>query len=428
MRLMARPYFDYLQAIKFRNRFFISILRGMSRYYSYLNSATAILSTYKGEEPFASFIKKYFSQHKKFGSKDRKQVSHLCYCYFRIGKAIVDLPVEERILIALFLCAHHSHEVLHELRPEWDDKVSLSFDQKIKLIGYKFFIDDIFSWQDELSDDCEKDAFILSHLEQPELFLRLRPGKEKVVKQKLTTGGIGFQTISGNCIAITNSSKINELMELDREAVVQDYSSQQVGALMAIAGQQLAGQPSIRVWDCCAASGGKSIMAKDILGDIDLIVSDVRRSILINLEDRFARAGIKNYEKFIADLGKPLSISLSTFNLIIADVPCTGSGTWGRTPEQLLYFDPAQITLYADLQKRIVSSALAQLEPGGYLLYITCSVFKMENEAIIEFIKEKFHLQEVKIPARMTRSDGELLKGYDRKADTMFAALLGKPL
>ena len=130
-------------------------------------------------------------------------------------------------------------------------------------------------------------------------------------------------------------------------------------------------------------------------------------------------AGINNYESFVADLSKPLSISLSSFNLIIADVPCTGSGTWSRTPEQLYYFNELKIDEYAALQKKIVATVITQLEPGGYLLYITCSVFKKENEDIVDFIKEKFHLQEVKM---------ELIKGYDRKADTMFAGLLKKPL
>ena len=58
-----------------------------------------------------------------------------------------------------------------------------------------------------------------------------------------------------------------------------------------------------------------------------------------------------------------------------------------------------------------------QLEPEGYLLYITCSVFKKENEEVVEFIKEKFNLHIIKM---------ELLKGYDKKADTMFAALMKK--
>lgn len=389
----------------------------MSRYHSYLNSATTILTAYKGEEPFASFIKKYFSQHKKFGSKDRKQVSHLCYCYFRLGKVLSAVPVEERILTGLFLSSHQSNEVLQELKPEWNERVADTFWEKQKLLSHSFSILDIFSGETELSDSIDKEKFILSHLEQPDLFLRVRPGKENIVKQKLTTAGILFQTITHNCISLSNSSGIDELIVLDKEAVVQDYSSQRVGEFMEVVRQTISDPLLLRVWDCCAASGGKSIMAKDILGDMDLIVSDVRESILINLQNRFLDAGIKNYESFVADLSKPLTISLSTFNLVIADVPCTGSGTWGRTPEQLYYFDEKKIEGYTALQKKIISNIMAQLEPEGYLLYITCSVFKRENEEVIEFIKEKFNLGIIKM---------ELLKGYDKKADTMFAALLKK--
>ena len=389
----------------------------MSRYHSYLNSATTILSAYEGEEPFASFIKKYFSQHKKFGSKDRKQVSHLCYSYFRLGKALPAMAVEERILIGLFLCSHQTNEVLQELKPEWNERVTSSVSEKQKLLGLAFSLLDIFSGENELSDSIDKEAFILSHLEQPDLFLRLRPGKENIVKQKLTKAAISFQNITDNCISLPNSSGIDGLILLDKEAIVQDYSSQRVGEFMEVVRQTISDPLLLRVWDCCAASGGKSIMVKDILGDMDLIVSDVRESILINLQNRFLAAGIKNYESFIADLSTPLVISLSTFNLIIADVPCTGSGTWGRTPEQLYYFDEKKIEGYTALQKKIISNIMFQLEPEGYLLYITCSVFKRENEEVVEFIKEKFNLGIIKM---------ELIKGYDKKADTMFAALLKK--
>jgi 16S rRNA (cytosine967-C5)-methyltransferase len=277
------------------------------------------------------------------------------------------------------------------------------------------FTNTIFPWTTELSPGINKEEFPLSHLQQPELFLRLRPGKEAGVKQKLQTAGIQFTAISETCIALPNSSKITHLLEIDKAAVIQDYSSQRVREFL----EPLKPGPPARVWDCCAASGGKSILAKDILGEFDLIVSDVRESILVSLQDRFRQAGIKNYDGFVADLSRPLTVSLSSFNLVIADVPCTGSGTWSRTPEQLFYFDPIRIEEYAALQKKIVSTAIPQLEPGGHLLYITCSVFKKENEEAVEFIKEKFHLQTVKM---------ELLKGYDKKADTMFAALLKKPL
>ncbi len=81
-------------------------------FYSYLNSAIQILGAYHGEEPFALFLKKYFSQNNKYGSKDRKQISHLCYCYFRLGRSLLKISIEERILIGLFLCSNEPKAVL----------------------------------------------------------------------------------------------------------------------------------------------------------------------------------------------------------------------------------------------------------------------------------------------------------------------------
>jgi 16S rRNA (cytosine967-C5)-methyltransferase len=85
----------------------------------------------------------------------------------------------------------------------------------------------------------------------------------------------------------------------------------------------------------------------------------------------------------------------------------------------LSYFKKEKISEYASLQKKILSNAIPHLLPGGYLFYITCSVFKKENEDAVEFIQQEFSLQLIKM---------EVLKGYDIKADTMFAALLQKTL
>jgi 16S rRNA (cytosine967-C5)-methyltransferase len=241
---------------------------------------------------------------------------------------------------------------------------------------------------------------------------------------KLNEAAVDYEFISPFTIRLPNTFKADKYFELDKEVVVQDYSSQHISEFLPVRRG-----PSDRVWDCCAGSGGKSIMAFDLHPGISLFVSDVRESILANLKKRFACAGIKKYKSFITDLShSPLTDQPSPYDFIIADVPCTGSGTWGRTPEQLYYFDKFKIDEYAAMQKKIVSNAVPLLQPGGYLLYITCSVFKKENEEIILFLKEKFpvrpghpggHLQLVKM---------ELLKGYQMKADTIFAALLKRPL
>lgn len=218
--------------------------------------------------------------------------------------------------------------------------------------------------------------------------------------------------------------------------IVQDLSSQRIGEFMQDFNDRSvpasSAMAALSIWDCCAASGGKSILANDVIGNMNLTVSDVWESILVNLKKRFAKAGIHQYHSFQIDLAqatRPFNLNFSKnsvqqsapttphspFDLIIADLPCTGSGTWGRTPEQGYFFDLAVINKYVELQKKILTNIIPQLKKTGKLLYITCSVFKKENEDIVEYLQEHFSLKLEKM---------KLLKGYEEKADTMFAALL----
>ena len=137
------------------------------------------------------------------------------------------------------------------------------------------------------------------------------------------------------------------------------------------------------------------------------------------MKKRFSNAGIRDYKGLIIDLFQNKSdIKDLKPEIIIADVPCSGSGTWSRTPEQLYFFQERKIEEFSALQKRIVSNAIAHLQPGGSFVYITCSVFKKENEEMAMYIKENFPLQLKQM---------EVLKGYDKKADSMFVAEFKKP-
>jgi 16S rRNA (cytosine967-C5)-methyltransferase len=390
-------------------------------HYSYIHTAVEIIDQYKGQEPVSSFLKKFFNQNKKYGSRDRKQLSHLCYFYFRLGKSVKDLPIGERILIGLFLCSDEPNAILKKLKPEWDQKVHLHIKDKLLITHYPLLITQVFPWKEELSEEIDHKKFCESIFIQPDLFLRLRPGHEKEARTKLKKAGIDFKEINSTCIALPNASKVEDILELNKEAVVQDLNSQRTAEFFKSAIQN---QKSKAIaWDCCAGSGGKSIMLYDLDPKIELIVSDIRESIIANLKNRFQKAGIKKYESFVIDLTRDSSTEHSIINIqssiIIADVPCSGSGTWGRTPEQLYYFDEKRIDHYASLQKKIVSNVIPHLTQNGYLVYITCSVFRKENEEVVNFIREKFNLEIIR---------KELLNGNEKKADTMFAALLKRTL
>ena len=384
------------------------------KHYSHLNTAVSILEMYKGQEPLTHFLRNFFAQRRKYGSKDRKQIAQLCYSFFRLGKAGQGLLTEDRVLTAYFLCVARHDEFLQILKPAWHEYFSMKPENKLLALHTPFGIPDIFPWKEELSAGVDHEQFCQSFLIQPNLFLRIRPGKEKPVLLKLAAAAIPFHQPTPDCIELPNATNIEELLNTNREVVVQDYSSQSVGKLMQKAREQ---PEPLSIWDCCAASGGKSILAYDILGEIDLTVSDVRESILSNLKKRFSEAGIINYKSFVANLQAKFTAPKSKFDLVIADVPCTGSGTWSRTPEQLYYFSTEKIKEYVAKQEKITSAVIPFIKPGGYLLYITCSVFKKENEDRVNQLVEKSELQLIEM---------QVFKGYDKKADTMFAALLRK--
>ena len=374
----------------------------------------------------ASYLKKFFAANKKYGSKDRKYIASLCYAYFRLGKATATGSIDEDILTGLFLSESIYNEVIHFFKPEWDEWIGKPVEEKAALIN--FTATKIFPYRDELSPAINHSGFCESFLQQPKLFLRTRPHKKNIVVQKIQKAKIPLALIDDDCIALSNATKLDDVIETDREAVIQDYNSQQVFNFLKTF---TLGKQAVTTWDCCAASGGKSILLYDILKrNVELTVSDIRLSILLNLHQRFNKAGIKDYNYFLGDLDTPEFtfpaltakgtqglLPLYNYQLIVCDAPCTGSGTWSRTPENLFYFKPENIAGFERRQKQIVSNIIPYLQNDGLLFYITCSVFKKENEDVVNFIKEKFNLQVLHM---------ELLKGYDIKADSMFVAVLKK--
>ena len=155
-------------------------------------------------------------------------------------------------------------------------------------------------------------------------------------------------------------------------------------------------------------------MAHDLFPRASITVSDIRGSMLVNLRKRFSEAGIQRFHSFTADLAKPgFRPTVRDVDLVIADLPCSGSGTWSRTPESLFFFKEDSLQNFQSLQQRIISSVGPSLKKGGRLVYITCSVFKCENEEMVDFICQRFSLSLEKMA---------VLKGYDQKADTMFVA------
>ena len=391
----------------------------MSRFHSYINNACKIIELYKGDIPFSIFIKQFFSKEKKFGSSDRRQISALCYNYFRVGLAFERKLGPDQLLAATFLCTKEKSVLLSNLKPDWVEKLDASLDEKIALIKYDFDISNLFPFKAELNDEIDYDKFCRSFLLQPDLFIRIRPENKAGTLNKILNAKIPFVQVSNSCIQYPPATDIEKFLIPDKEMVIQDYNSQQVLNFLVDNEKEFSANDNLNIWDCCAASGGKSILLADILQtNFKLTVSDIRPGIIANLQQRFKNAGIKNYKHFIANLAKPLNIpGNEKFDIIVCDAPCTGSGTWSRTPEQLYFFNASSVTEYSNLQKQIVFNTIPHLKKNGLFFYITCSVFERENEAIANYMAKELSLELVQL---------KNLWGYEHKADSMFVAVFKK--
>jgi 16S rRNA (cytosine967-C5)-methyltransferase len=223
---------------------------------------------------------------------------------------------------------------------------------------------------------------------------------------------VNARVLSDKTLALPNGTKLEKLIPENKYYQVQDLSSQRTG-------EYFLPKPYEYWWDCCAASGGKSLLLHDIEPKVQLLVSDVRENSLHNLDERFQAAGIKKYQKKVLDLLQNNEQDLHdyAFDGIILDAPCSGSGTWGRTPEMLYHFEEHKVDFFAGLQKNIAANVVKYLKPGKTLVYITCSVFKKENEEVIAYLLAN-------LPLKLESMQS--ITGYNDKADTMFIARLTK--
>jgi 16S rRNA (cytosine967-C5)-methyltransferase len=382
-----------------------------------------ILSQYKRNETLSVFLKSFFRQNPQMGSQDRRITSELIYNFFRTGNSLDGFSDEERIAFSSFLCSSSPNAMTSYLVKKYlsftDIDIELPLQKKIILLQAavpSFNFNSVFPFADLLSKKINGEKFSKSFLHQPKVFIRLRRKFMNEVLAELNEKNILFETVEGNpnALAFTNSTPLTKLKSFEKGLFeIQDLSSQQTLSLIYP-------NPNEFWWDCFSGSGGKSLIMIDEQPSLKIFASDVRASILENLKSRFQKTDFKNYECAVVDLINGSEISFATkikknISGIVADVPCTGSGTWARTPEWLSMFQPAQLEKYQTMQRKAVQNLVPFLQTGMSLVYITCSVFKKENEDNIEYFSNQLNLGV---------EEECYFEGSAYGADTLFAARL----
>ena len=157
---------------------------------------------------------------------------------------------------------------------------------------------------------------------------------------------------------------------------VQDESSQ-IAAILCDA------KPDEKVIDYCAGAGGKSLaMAAINRNEGTIFAHDANFNRMDAIKDRALRLGIRNI-KIIRNL------DINGYDRFIVDAPCSGSGTLRRAPDAKFRLNENKIKELNQIQQEILEIAYKNTVKGGFIVYMTCSLIKDENEDIVNAFKKK---------------------------------------
>jgi 16S rRNA (cytosine967-C5)-methyltransferase len=158
---------------------------------------------------------------------------------------------------------------------------------------------------------------------------------------------------------------------------VQDAASQVAALLSGV-------KPGETVADICAGAGGKTLaLAALMKNEGRLVAHDADRFRLRPIFERLTRAGVTNTEVIAAQEGGKLGEG--TFDCVLIDAPCSGSGAWRRKPDAKWRFTEKQLLQRIKDQRQVLENGARLVKPGGRLVYITCSVLPDENTAQVNW-------------------------------------------
>ena len=256
-------------------------------------------------------------------------------------------------------------------------------------------------WFDVYGGD-RAEALAKATLERPTEWIRVNLQKTSAPVLAEKIGITGASILYDRFIEIPRDVGVKLLLALP-EFVKGQFSFQNPSAFEVVKLLDL--KPGLKVWDACAAPGGKTALMAEMDSSLEILASDSSASRLEKMQDLMNRLGLTNIKTEVIDLA-PASAesrlsSEAKFDRILLDVPCSNMGVIARRPESVYRMTPESINEVAELQFKILENASAALAPGGRLVYATCSPDPTETTRVIarfvkahpEFVKvgEKTH-------------------------------------
>ncbi len=330
---------------------------------------------FKDLRPADVIINAYLRERKYIGSGDRRFIAETVWKLIRHRRRLeFEAGSDDPRRILLVYLKDEDPDLIFgagEYAPP-----ALTKEEKIWLKNLK---EDVYP--PDVEAECPKwlfdkigDTALLKSLNEPaSADLRINRGTRESVLQKLRGEGLFFAPTPYSPIGIRSSERVNLnncIAYKEGEVEVQDEASQLAAILCDV-------KPEHKIVDYCAGAGGKSLAIASLLnGGGKIEAHDVDQRRLEQIKPRLERLQIKNVEPV-------QSVEDRSYDRFIIDAPCSGTGTWRRSPDAKFRLTPQKLSDLNKIQSELLDIAFEHTRPGGCIVYITCSILRDENEDIV---------------------------------------------
>lgn len=206
------------------------------------------------------------------------------------------------------------------------------------------------------------------------------------LKKRLETRGVNV-TATGveGSFSISGFGSLESLPEF-KEGL---FFVQAVSSTMAV--NQAEFHKNDKVLDLCAAPGGKTMHAADLLNNLGagstVISCDISERKTALISENVNRCGFSNINAVVNDATVLRQDFVDSFDVVLCDVPCSGLGIIGRKPDIKYNMTPEGQQELVKLQRQILDNAIRYVKADGQLIFSTCTVNKAENQENVDYIK-----------------------------------------
>lgn len=334
---------------------------------------------FKDSKPADGIIDDYFKSRKYIGSKDRRFISETVWHIIRNRMKLEFEAQSKEYRKILLACLKSRGEDINAVFDSGQySPAALSVEEKewLKTDNEDAYPPFVEAETPEWLYKKILDIRLLKSLNEPaRADFRINVRSRDAVIDKLKAEGFSVYPTPYSPLGIRCDERIplgNCIAYKEGEIEVQDEASQLAAILVDV-------KPEHKIIDYCCGAGGKSLAMGYLLQNKGHIYAhDIEKKRLMAIKPRLERLGVKNIEllDFVATSDKG-------FDRFVVDAPCSGTGTWRRSPDAKFRLNQNMVDKLNKIQFELLGKAYEKTKAGGRIVYITCSILNEENEEII---------------------------------------------